>query len=62
MDLSTTQMLGKADLLNPARKGLCSSKWGSDCCFSSFSAYTDDMWIKGKENQLAGLTKLRADS
>ena len=31
MDLSTTQMLGKADLLNPARKGLCSSKRGSEC-------------------------------
>jgi hypothetical protein len=27
---------------------------------SSFSPYTDHIWIKGKKNQVAGLTKLRA--
>ena len=27
---------------------------------SSFSSYTDHIWIKGKKNQVAGLTKLRA--
>ena len=27
---------------------------------SSFSPYTDHIWIKGKKNQLDGLTKLRA--
>ena len=27
---------------------------------ASFSPYTDHIWIKGKKNQVAGLTKLRA--
>ena len=27
---------------------------------SSFSPYTDHLWFKGKKNQVAGLTKLRA--
>ena len=30
------------------------------CVTSSFSPYTHHIWIKGKKNQVAGLTKLRA--
>ena len=55
-------MHSKAGLLDPVREGRVSllATGVLIARLSSVSAYTDHMWIKGKENQLAGLTKLKA--